>query len=200
MKVVYHDSVHKYFVDDKEVPSVTQILCDLGFVDTTYCTEEGRERGSDIHKAIANHCRGALCFTNPKYQSYFTAFKNFQRDCDWKPEIVELPMGCTTYAGTPDQVGMFEGKPTVIDIKTGSISAAVGLQLVAYEKLYRLWSAETENGIYAGPVPHNPMLRFALQLTETGRYILTEYKSRKDKYIWDSAVSIWHYQKNMRRK
>ena len=175
---------HAYTYQGKRVPSVSQILLDMGFIDTQWFTQEGRERGSLVHRAIEVHSRGAHCMKNPLIDMYIEAFKNFAKDCEWEPEIIETPMACLQYAGTPDQIGKFNGKPSVLDIKTGSISPVTGLQLAAYQKLYSLKS----EGI--------SLKRFAIQLTETGRYILTEYKERMDGYIWDAAVSIWWWKAN----
>jgi hypothetical protein len=179
MNVVYHDGTHTYMVDGRVVPSVTQILADQRLIDLTWYTPDGRERGTAVHKAIANQCRGALCFNNKELEPYLEAYNNFQKDCDWVPEIIEQSMGCRFYAGTPDQIGKLNKKPAVLDIKTGGITPAVALQLVAYEKLYE-----------------KPLKRFSLQLTETGRYILDEHKDKKDPYIWESAVSLWWWRKN----
>jgi hypothetical protein len=188
--LVFNPSLHSYTFNGYNVPSVSQILLDMGFVNTQWFTDEGRERGSAVHKAIHVMCRGAHCFRSPLIDDYMEAFKKFQKDCDWVPELIEEPMGCSSYAGTPDQIGRFHGFPSVLDWKTGSISSVVGLQLVAYEKLYRI-----NYPVKDVKVPW-AMRRFALQLTDTGRYILTEYKDRMDGYIWDSAVSIWNWQKN----
>ena len=205
MSLFFDERLHHYYFNDKKVPAVSDILVDLGFVNTTFFTEEGRERGKGIHKVIENHCRGAHCIAIKKeWEPYIQAFKNFEKDCDWKAEYIELAMGCPTYAGTADQIGKFEGKEAILDVKTGAISAATGLQLAAYEKLYRIYRLADnalvfdDDPVYEPPLP--PMKRFALQLTETGRYILTEYKSRQDKYIWDSAVAIYHWKNNMRGK
>lgn len=187
--LIFDESTHTYTFNGKRVPSVSNILLDEGFINAQWFTEEGRKRGSDVHTTIKHHCLGAHCMLKESVVPYFTAFKNFQKDCDWQPEIIEEPMACEYYAGTADQFGRLNGYLSVLDIKSGVISAATGLQLSAYEKLYGIYHNKT--------IPL--MKRFALQLTDTGRYILTEYKDSigaKDRYIWDSAVAIWHFKKN----
>lgn len=178
-ELFFDPQTHSYTYQGKRIPSVSQVLLDMGFIDTQWFTQEGRERGTLVHRAIAIHSQGAHCMKNPLLDMYIEAFKNFQRDCEWEPEIIETPMACIHYAGTPDQIGKFQGKPAVLDLKTGSISPATGLQLAAYEKLHG-----------------QPLKRFAIQLTEMGKYILTEYKEKTDAYIWDAAVAIWWWCRN----
>ena len=198
MSLFFDPINHQYTWNNQKVPSVSQILSDMGFINSTFFTEEGRKRGKAVHKAVENHCRGAHCMKDPKIDPYLEAFMKFERDCDWKLDLLEVQMGCPTYAGTPDQIGKLNGNEAVLDTKSGAISAATGLQLSAYEKLYRFWSSQTEPGIplYVGEFPLPPMKRFALQLFDTGKYMLTEYSNRQDKYIWDSSVAIWHWKRN----
>lgn len=191
--LVFNATSHTYTYKGKVVPSVSQILLDEGFIDTTFFTDGGRDRGKMVHKAIEIQCKGAHCMDSKALEPYLEAWKNFRRDCEWVPEFIEVPMGCQYYAGTPDQIGWFRDSLTVLDIKTGSISAATGLQLAAYEKLYLEYAIEMGKG---HPIKKPVMKRFAIQLTDTGRYILTEFKERNDRLIWDSAVAIWHFKRN----
>jgi hypothetical protein len=192
-KVVFHEQTHQYTYDGKNVPSVSRILLEEGFINTTFFTEEGRNRGTAAHKAIAVYCRGAHCFRDPSLEPYLQAFKNFEKDCDWENGIIEEPMGCPQYCGTPDNIGLFQGVRTVLDVKTGGISAATGLQLAAYEKLYRI---TTEEKLYRQAPVRKIIKRYSLQVMDTGRYMLTEYKEPTDGYIWDSAVALWWWKKN----
>lgn len=192
--LMFDEVNHIYTYNGKRIPSVSQILLDEGFIDNKFFTEEGRNRGSDVHTIIKHHCMGAHCMMKPSLAPYFSAFQNFEKDCDWKPEIIETMMACELYAGTPDQIGYFEGDLSVLDIKSGSISAATGLQLSGYEKLYNL-----NYNVDYNTTRYKPLKRFALQLKDTGRYVLTQYKDRGDRHIWDSAVSIWWFKQNMRR-
>jgi len=189
----FDPSNHTYTFDNKRVPSVSAILLEGGFINTQFYTEEGRTRGSAVHKAIEIHCRGAHCFQSPAIDSYMSAFKNFEKDCDWVSEIVEKPMGCPQYAGTPDLIGLFQGQKTIIDIKTSAtLSPSYALQLSAYEKLYRLSIPD----VVFSDMPSMAIKRFVLQLTDGGKYILTEYRERSDRYIWDAAVAIHHWRVN----
>jgi hypothetical protein len=186
----FNEEKHTYTFNGVSVPSVTTILLEEGFINAQFFTTEGRDRGKAIHRMVENHCRGAHCLKVPSFEPYMQAFKNFEMDCDWSPSIIEQPFACEQYAGTVDQIGTLGKKPAIIDIKTGIISAATGLQLAAYEKLYSFYRKRQ------GALIIGPMHRIAVQLTDTGRYILTEYKDRRDAFIWDSAVAIHTWKKN----
>ena len=187
--VRFDGKLHEYTYLGKVVPPVTTILTDEGFVNSSFFTEDGRDRGRMVHKAIEVIAKGAHCMRPPDHvMPYINAYKNFQRDCDWEPLIIERPMGNQYYAGTADQIGKFQGIISILDFKTGSFSAATGLQLAAYERLYRELCDKDNVKLV--------VKRYALQLLPTERYILTEFKERTDRLIWDSAVSIWHWKRN----
>lgn len=178
---------HRYFKNGIRIPSVTQVLVDEGFIDTYWFTAEARNRGTDIHRRIKEHqlekmlgvmgCRD----WNGVTDAFFEGYRAFERDCNWAPFAWEQPLFGDLYAGTPDQIGMMNHIEAVVDFKSGGICPATGLQLAGYEDLYG-----------------KPLKRFALQLTKEGKYKLTEYKDKGDKYIFKSAVAIWWYKQNNR--
>lgn len=194
--LIYNDANHTYSFEGHDVPSVTRILVDEGFVNTTWYTEEARERGSRAHFMIANHAKGAHCISYKDCEPYINAYKKFMKECDWKPELIEHQMGCNLFAGTMDQAGTMDGKKAIIDFKTGVITSAAALQLAAYEKLWNIWE-NRENIRRAEKIILPPIVRrFGVQLTSEEKYILHEFKDRNDRYVWDSAVAIWWWKKN----
>ena len=52
MTLHYDPETHIYTVDGEVLPSVTQILKDMGFIDVTWFNDYARERGSLVHKII----------------------------------------------------------------------------------------------------------------------------------------------------
>jgi hypothetical protein len=178
--VIFEPIAHTYSVNGKFLPSVSTILAEEGFIDTSFFTQKGRDRGSAVHQRIKDHCLKVECEELPEeMQGYFEAFKKFEKLRDWTPHTVEVPMANNLFAGTPDQIGHLDGKEAVLDIKTGDLSAAVNLQLAAYEILYG-----------------KSLQRYALQLFADGKYKLTSYSDRNDKYIFQAAVSIYWYKHN----
>lgn len=168
------------------VPSVTTILKDMGFVDASFFTDYARERGTLVHRIIHWYCEGTLdeCTIDDVLLPYFNAWLAFETDTGFISTETERPLASDLwrFAGTPDHIGMLNGRESVIDAKTGAIYPHVGLQLAAYEVL-------------AG----RPLRRFGLQLKEDGRYSLKEFKDRQDAQIFKAALACWHWQRNMGR-
>jgi len=183
MTLKFDPKTHTYTVDGETLPSVTQILRDMGFVDTTWFTDYSRERGSLVHKIIKWHCQGVLDETtiDPVLRPYFDAWLKFVDDTGFISKEVEIPAYSSTFrfAGTPDHVGILNVQPAILDCKTGIITPVVGLQLAGYEQL-------TGVGIK----------RFGLQLTDQGKYKLTEFKDRNDRQVFLAAVACWHWIRN----
>lgn len=184
MNFTFDEATHTYQMENGEIwPSVTQVLQDMGFVDSRWFTEESRTRGKYVHKIIELHVKGELDedTVDESLKGYFEAYQRFACDTSFIPEEIEVPASILTYrfTGTPDYVGLLNGLPSIIDGKSGLISAVTGLQLAGYEVL--------KQGRYK---------RFALQLKADGNYKLTSFTDRNDRAIFLQAVSLWWWQKN----
>jgi hypothetical protein len=177
----YDPEKHLYFKNGVRIPSVTQVLVDEGFINTFWFNQESRNRGSEIHSLIVKHHLAGCAEVSGVLWGYMHAYKAFIRDCKWVPYSIEQKMYSELFAGTPDQLGYLNDCEAVIDWKSGGICPATGLQLSGYEDL-----------------SGRKLKRFALQLTQEGKYKLTEYKDKGDKYIFKSAVAIWWYKLNNR--
>jgi len=186
--LTFDEETHTYRNDDVILPSVTEILVSLGFINTHWFTAESRNRGTAVHLAVRDHCCGIGCAApTEEVESYLRGYRRFEKECNWKPEKVETPMACNLYAGTPDTIGLLNDCLAVVDFKSGEVGPATGLQLQGYRDLH-FWGQQTDR--------EQIMKRFALQLTKEGKYRLTEYRDRSDQYIWRSAVAIWHWKRN----
>lgn len=137
----YDDKTHTYTVDGQVYPSVTQVLTEAGFIDPTWYTEEGAERGKNVALITELHDKneladGRLEELYPQYVGYLVAWGKF---C---VERVEEILGieervCNTtwgYAGTLDRrVRLIGGTGQCIpDIKTGAKAYWHRYQTAAY--------------------------------------------------------------------
>jgi len=178
---------HEYRSGGVRVPSVTQILHAEGFIDTTWFTEHGRDRGRYVHKIIHWYITGDLDedTIDPALRPYLDAWLRFTKDIGFVSEVVEKPFVSESYrfAGTPDHVGALNGHNAVLDVKTGAIQPWTALQLAGYEILIKNPSIE----------------RFSLQLTEDGKYKLAHHKDRQDRNIFLSALSCYYWKNNNRK-
>lgn len=182
-ELIFKPDTHQYFKNGVELPSVTRILQDLGFIDRSFYTDYGRTRGKFVHLACELDDRGELDeeSLDPALLPYLKAWRKFKKETGFIIEAIEKPVASATYnyAGMLDRLGIMNGINSVIDIKSGAVSPWTGLQLAAY--------SVAENKI---------LKRFAVQLMETGRYKLYPYTDNQDRQIFLSAVACWHWIKN----
>lgn len=185
--LIFNAEKHQYFLNGNPLPSVTQILSNLGFIDKNFFTEYGRTRGKFVHLACELDDKNDLDeeSLDSALLPYLKAWRSFKRDTGIKIEKIEEPNYSLIYsfAGTPDRVCVQNRTKTIIDIKSGTISAVTGLQLAAYDIL--------EGGTRSK--------RFAVQLMETGKYKLHTYADPQDRQIFISAVACWHWINNQKK-
>lgn len=184
--LIFNAETHQYFLNGSPLPSVTQILSDLGFIDKNFFTEYGRTRGKFVHLACELDDKGELdeeSLSSPLLP-YLKAWRSFKRDTGIKIESIEKEVASELYkfAGKLDRIGIMNGSCCVLDIKSGSVSPWTALQLAAYE------------------IAVNKRLkRFAVQLTETGKYKLHTYSDPQDRQIFISAVACWNWINNQKK-
>lgn len=113
VNVLFTDGDHSYqsFAGGKYYPSVTEILKAEGYIDTTYYTEYGRDRGSFVHLACHYDDIGDLDedTIDPEIKPYLDAYRRFKAESGFVVERSETPMMSTKYlfAGMPDKIGAF---------------------------------------------------------------------------------------------
>jgi hypothetical protein len=182
---------HRYWLDDRPVPSVTQVLAGAGLVDYTFCREWARERGSLVHKAIAIELREGLDWTTvpEEFHPYISA--ELQAIADLGAEVVESERllvsklhGC---AGTLDRVVKVNGDFWLWDTKTGPIVPAYALQTAAYAQMF-----EEETGVRI-------KRRYALRVNANGTYELIPFTDRQDIVNFHAALRVvqWKQSRGM---
>jgi hypothetical protein len=181
-EILFEPISHKYFLGDSELPSVTQILGDLNFIDSSYFTEESRRRGEYVHSATEFDDRGSLddASVDSTILSYLSAWRRFKRENSVKIYEIEKIVGSPIYryAGTLDRIVELNGFKAILDIKSGAVGKATGLQTAGYEIGYN---------------SDQSLKRFAVQLKNDGSYKLHPFTDRDDRKIFLSAVSVWHW-------
>ncbi len=139
----YDDPTHTYKVDGVVFPSVTQVLTEAGFIDPTWYTPEGAERG----KAVAlitelwdkgTLAKGLVVQRHPEYVGYLAAWQKFLSERVAEIVATEERVYDATwrYAGTLDRRVRLSGcvlnSRTVLDIKTGAKAWWHRYQTAAY--------------------------------------------------------------------
>ena len=79
--IVFDEGAHVYKVNDRVVPSVTQIIYAAGLVDDTWFTDEARNRGRIVHTASHYLDENDLVLDSldEKYRPYLSAWERFKR-------------------------------------------------------------------------------------------------------------------------
>jgi len=180
---------HRYTVDGRVVPSVTQILKAVGLIDYSFIPQavllEAARRGRLVHQALEYMDRDELDeeSVDPQLAGYITACRRFYRESGFVVADIEKRVynRLYGYAGTLDRTGFLERTPAVLDLKTGLVLPGHALQLVGYANCL--------------PQPRR-FRRIALQLNDDGTYRVHEYPAadfERDTRAFLSAVCcvVW---------
>ena len=133
------EDTHEYFLDDRRLDGVTEILERSGIADYRFSNEDAMTRGKYVHAATVMIDRSTLDWDalDDTLRPYCEAYRKFIEDA--RPEILisERPMyhAAFLYAGCPDRVLMMNGRTVVVDIKSGVPIPASWLQISAYREL-----------------------------------------------------------------
>jgi hypothetical protein len=180
------------------VPSVTQVLGAVALIEDEWFSEQSRERGRFVHKAIFYEEREGLddASLDPRLEGYVRAYRAFVRDVRPGPcLLIETPLADPVlgYAGTPDQLRPINDRLAVVDHKSGGEAAWHPLQTAAYAYLMRehatIWPAGA-----AVPV----LDRYALYLHSNGQYRLVPHTDRRDFKVFQAALAVAHFKENHR--
>lgn len=164
----FDEAEHRYYLDGRRLPSVTQVLEDVGIIDYSKIPHETREtaleRGRVVHLLTELDDLDELdeSTVDPQLAGYLEAWRRFRCETGFTPELIEHRQANAQYgfAGTLDRTGRFRGATVVdiADLKTGTAPAWTRWQMAAYAsffptpRTYRRYAVELHNdGTYAVP-------------------------------------------------
>ncbi len=181
IKVEFDADSHKYLVNGRIVPSTTEKLASLGFIDSKWFKEGSAEKGTKVHEYLDLIDLGVDVSIPLTIQTYIDAYLSFRKDLpSMRPLYSEVVFydSSTKTCGKIDRVfeDTRDNTIIVIDLKSGvKIKKPHALQLTSYcigmEKHYKY------KNVRCG----------SLYLKPDGKYKYQEY-DRLDK-IW-RAISI----------
>jgi hypothetical protein len=139
-ELTFDAASHVYSMDGKVVPSVNQVLREMGFQEGyDKVPEYYRDRGTYVHDATCMADQGTLNFeaVPPTMRPFIRAWESWKESRDeYLPLDIEFRV-CNEefdYAGTIDRVALVNGELEVIDIKTSSSASYWHhLQIAGYE-------------------------------------------------------------------
>lgn len=172
--MTFDPETHTYRVDGEIVPSVTQLTAIFGPPppeegdDLELTVEAAADRGSTLHAYLQHRLEGGEPedFELPDVCCpYADAVELFLSEHRLEPMLVETPLWGEArgvrFAGTPDLVGEFDGRLSILDWKFVSQvqKTKVGAQLSGY------WELCGANGIF-------PEALYCVQFLQNGTYRL----------------------------
>lgn len=196
MSLEFIEDGHRYFLDEKEIPSVSEILRFMakevyGEADK-FAMDQAADRGTRVHRAAEEIDRTGRCECDSDIAGYVNAYAKFLSEHSVKWDAIEKPV-CNElawYAGTIDRAGLVDNVPTILDIKTTKrISSKHKLLYAAQLTAYR--------GAYTTKLYGTNLV--ILQLKEDGTYKLHLVKPDVNVFY---ACKILHneFEKTKRRK
>lgn len=188
----YDAENHKYFLGQKEIVGVTDLLKNNGcYPHVRYATDEHRWRGEQVHEMMRLLHKGTLDTNSldPLIIPYHQSWNKLRSDTGIVVLGFETPMGHPTfqYGGTPDLWGMVGKEFWILDYKTGKAPRVTGLQLSGYKGLLLV------NGCID---TSRPIRRMGLELRPDGNYSLTPFDDDKDDSIFMMMVSTHNWRIN----
>lgn len=192
--ITLDEEKHEYRLDGVIVPSVTQIIDAAGLNGDAYkyADEYHLNRGRIIHKVIEYYMENRLSdnYRDPMILGYLDAWIKFVDETGFYADKGNLEKiigdDKLMVGGTIDAIGNLNGAGTVVDAKSGLPLPSHGIQLAAYECLYRIGA------------DYPPMNRVSVHLKSDGTYKMKIYpinELRRDREIFFAALRLYHWKK-----
>lgn len=166
---------HSYWLGDRRVPSVTQLLDMGGLVNGgAYYTEESRRRGTAVHAMTADLDMGALDLANRDlpYRGYVLAYSAAVDALkpSWSSiEVADVHPGYG-FAGRIDRLGDVCRRFSVVEVKTAAKAKHHAVQTA-------LQAILTSTRARLAP---EMIQRLTIYLKDTGRFSVESHEDRRD--------------------
>jgi len=159
----------------------TEILKVLGFIDDTWLTEEGRDKGSAIHLLTELDDQNDLLESSvdPRLAPKLEGWRKFKREK--KPEMlgIELKVEFGDATGTLDRLCKIDGVLYILDLKSGQTAGWHRWQVAIYALL---WATMTGN----------PYPRRAVVYLRDGDYRWEQFEDRRDPERAKALITAAH--------
>jgi len=193
---------HIYYWNEEQVPNVTSVIEECGFINTEYIDPIYALRGQYIHKITELYDLGTLDpeSVDHQLQPWLDAYIQFKNDMGDDYEILEVEKKFYhnvynhNYAGCIDRICRIDGDLASLDIKSGSTPIRfVELQLSAYNDYieYEYGEGEFSYGYELKLHPEKPKKDDKL-------YTLRKHDNRFDKF--QKCLDLYNYKHEDRRR
>ena len=178
----FDPETHVYTTDyGSEIPSVTERIRRGGLLGPAaqFYSPESADRGTAVHLACADRDQGrdVAAFLKGEFGGFLTSYIKW---CDAMEPVwtsIETRQYSPRYqtAGTADRVGTINGKPVVVDMKTGGKAHHHGVQVAFYDLIH-------------DDLPPRQRRRIVLYLRANGR--MAQSVEFSSPYDYTQAVSL----------
>jgi len=199
--IVFNEEDHSYLVDGRPVPSVTQVLREMGLYGDRfdYLDESYRLFGTAVHKACALYLDGLRRgidpdgwgrldqeATDPRVLEYVDQFRQAVHALNFQPQLIETPVCYAgVVAGTLDAWGDSIYGEILIDIKASMAKMpAYSLQTAAYELCLESTYADTEE--------KRCLARMCIYLSGQ-KFSIDHHQGRGDRILFLEALSLYQW-------
>lgn len=186
---------HRYFIDERRVPSVTEVLEPLQIWDGVPLDvlEAARIFGQRVHEACHLMLHDILVWNTlaPELVPYVMAARKAIADLGIKVLASEHRMcdPALAFAGTLDILGVMKRFTCVFDWKSSvTMPRTAGPQTAAYNHLYQRNMGQVRG-----------MKRFGILLRPDGDYRLSAFDDERDWTMFVSALNLWHWRNPQKR-
>lgn len=196
-RVDFDAESHTYRVNGDRKVSVTEALSIV--TDSLYqridpaVLEHAQRRGTYVHRACELHAMGVLDEDTVDFEvaPYLEGFRKFLDDTGFVVIHTEMRLynRLLDYCGTADVIGLLNGEPGVLDIKTPEqISRpAVGAQLAAYKAAFNTMHRS------------NPLSgRWALRVSNRGTYKLDRFYGAEDLARFAACLTAYRFKESLK--
>lgn len=191
----FNDERHEYRLNGEVILGATGLMKRCGWIDTTYYTESGRQRGTWVHQAVHYVDEGDLAPLSADsqwIQPYLDAYMGFKRDFKFTPRLWETPLYHPEfrYGVMPDREWLIlVGEPAIIELKTGKMPWWAKYQTALQELAIRAWEKQPKW-----------RRRFGVELHADGTYTAQEFKNPADYQRAQCAVITAQCNENKERR
>lgn len=183
----FEEESHRYFLGERELPSVTTILRDEGLIDTSRFTEHHRDLGTLRHLVCELDDLGDLDESTvaPELAPALAAWRKFRAEAGFEPTHVEVGVhSALGFAGTVDRVGILrDGRRVIVDIKGSSVLPSHRIQLWAY---WRAWQERTGEALAE---------RLSVHLAPNGTYRVVTHGDSRDLATALAVVAVHNWKR-----
>ena len=172
------DARHRYFIGAQRVPGVRGILRTAGIEgDKSFLSPEYQARGKAVHDATLHFDLTGrdVDWLPDDWDVFFRAYVRFRAaiPCKWKLLETAKPHRTLRYASRVDRMGLVNGYPALVELKTGGPDAFHGPQLAGLDLL----------------LGRGTRRRLGVYLFKTGKFRVIEYSDPKDYMTFLAALN-----------